>query len=75
MQKGGHNIPSDTVKMRFQNRFEALKKVLPYCDEAFFFDNYNGFSQVAEYKNGELIITATDPPQWVSQMKNEILNL
>ncbi len=72
VQKGGHNIPPDTVKMRFQNRFKALKKVLPYCDEAFFFDNYNGFRQVAEYKNGELSIVSTDPPQWVTQMKNEI---
>ncbi len=72
VEKGGHNIPPDTVKMRFQNCFKALEKILPYCDEASFFDNYNGFNQVAEYKNGELIITVTDPPQWVLQMKNEI---
>lgn len=72
VQKGGHDIPTDTVKMRFQNRFKALKKVLPYCDEAFFFDNDNGFNQVAEYKNGELIITVANPPEWLLQMKNEI---
>ncbi len=72
VEKGGHNIPLETVKARFQNRFESLKKVLPYCDEAVFFDNYNGFKQVAEYKNGELIITVANPPQWLLQMKEEI---
>ena len=35
----------------------------------------NGFYQVAEYKNGELMITVSDPPVWVTQMKNEITDL
>lgn len=75
VKKGGHDIPQETVIKRFKNRFEALKKVLPYCDDAIFFDNDNGFCQVAEYKNGELMITVSDPPVWVTQMKNEITDL
>lgn len=35
----------------------------------------NGFYQVAGYKNGELMITVSDPPVWVTQMKNEITDL
>ena len=35
----------------------------------------NGFYQVAEYKNGELMITVSDPPVWVTKMKNEITDL
>ena len=35
----------------------------------------NGFYQVSEYKNGELMITVSDPPVWVTQMKNEITDL
>lgn len=35
----------------------------------------NGFYQVAEYKNGELMITVSDPPVLVTQMKNEITDL
>lgn len=35
----------------------------------------NGFYQVAEYKNGELMITVSDPPVWVTHMKNEITDL
>ena len=30
------------------------EKVLPYRDEAEFYDNDNGFVKVAEYCNGEL---------------------
>ena len=72
VQKGGHSIPKETVHKRFETRFEALKKVLPYCDEAMFFDNNNGFLQVAEYRNGELIITVKEPPLWLWQMASEI---
>ena len=39
MRKGGHNIPEDDVKLRYQNRLESLKRVLPLCDEVIFYDN------------------------------------
>ena len=63
VEKGGHDIPPDDVKRRFSGRFEALAKVLPYCDEAIFFDNENGFQEVGEYRNGELIPFG-DSPEW-----------
>ena len=44
---GGHNIREEDVLRRFAGRWEALAKVLPYCDEAHFFDNYNGTSATA----------------------------
>ena len=43
VRKGGHDIPEKDVRRRFNNRFEDLAKVLPYCDEVHFFDNENGF--------------------------------
>ncbi len=36
---------------RFAGRWQAVFKVLPYCGKAHFFDNYNGFVEVAEYVN------------------------
>jgi len=54
VEKGGHNISAADVSRRFNERFEALRRVLPYCDEAALFDNDNGFVQVAQYRNGEL---------------------
>lgn len=53
--KGGHDIPREDVHRRYGERHAALAAVLPYCDEAVFFDNENGFVEVAEYRNGELL--------------------
>lgn len=55
VEKGGHDIPSEDVRRRYAKRFEDLAKILPYCNEVRFFDNENGFTEKAEYKNGMLI--------------------
>ena len=55
---------------RFAGRWEAVSRVLPYCDEAHFFDNYNGFVEVAEYINGELIIKTGNPPTWLEELRD-----
>ena len=54
---------------RFAGRWEALAKVLPYCDEAHFFDNYNGFAEVAAYVNGELIVRGGKLPRWMKELQ------
>jgi predicted ABC-type ATPase len=66
---GGHNIREEDVLRRFAGRWEALAKVLPYCDEAHFFDNYNGFAEVAAYVNGELIVKGDKLPRWVMELR------
>ena len=71
VEKGGHDIPPDDVKRRFSGRFEALAKVLPYCDEAIFFDNDNGFREVGEYRNGELVPFG-DSPEWFRQLAESL---
>ena len=65
VRHGGHDIPAEVVNRRFAGRWEALARVLPYCDEAYFFDNDNGFAEVAEYRNGELILKGAYRPAWV----------
>ena len=67
---GGHNIREEDVLRRFAGRWEAVAKVLPYCDEAHFFDNYNGFVEVAEYVNGELIEKGSKLPLWVKELQD-----
>ena len=70
--KGGHNIANNDVIRRFDNRFDSLVKVLPYCDEVSFFDNDNGFTEVAEYKNGELILKNGHKPNWLSIFEEQL---
>lgn len=62
VKKGGHGIPESDVLRRYQSRFEDLSRILPYCDEAFLFDNENGFAKVAEYKNGKIRVVGEYKP-------------
>lgn len=66
---GGHDIPTDVVLRRYQKRWADVAAVLPYCDEATFYDNYNGFVEVAEYRNGELLLKGDYRPRWAAELK------
>ena len=70
VRRGGHDIPNDDVSRRFSSRWEALAKVLPYCDEAEFYDNDNGFVKVAEYRNGEFRTVGKRTPNWISELQD-----
>ena len=70
--KGGHDIPREDVERRFQSRFADVLRVLPYCDEARFFDNDNGFVEVAENRNGELIPRVSNPPRWLLELMERV---
>ncbi len=65
VRKGGHDIPPEDVKRRFSGRWEALKRVFPYCDEVIFYDNENGFVKVAEYKNSRFTFSGSYRPVWL----------
>ena len=73
VKKGGHNIPDADVKRGFDKRFEDLMTILPYCDEATFYDNENGFVAVAEYKNGEIIQVGSSRPQWLKELMEYVV--
>lgn len=68
VRKGGHDIPAEDVKRRYQSRFSDLLKILPYCDTAQFYDNENGFQFVAEYRNGELLPVGDYRPEWLAEL-------
>lgn len=57
VRRGGHDISQEDVE-----------KVLPYCDEAEFYDNDNGFQLVAEYRNGELRTVGSHCPHWLTEL-------
>lgn len=69
VRKGGHDIPVEDVTRGFEGRWEAVSKVLPYCDEAEFYDNDNGFVKVAQYCNGELRTVGSHIPMWLQSLK------
>lgn len=68
VERGGHDIPTKDVEALFSHRFEDVLKILPYCDEAKFFDNDNGFVLVGEYYSGQILPVGTYRPTWLSQL-------
>ena len=74
VRKGGHDIPSEDVKRRYEKRFSDLTTILPYCSEVEFWDNENGFVNVGEYKNGSLVVYGNELPQWLRKLKEIIDN-
>lgn len=72
VEKGGHDIPDDDVERRFETRFESLAAILPYCHEVHFYDNENGFAEVAEYRNGELLPIGNYRPKWLSDLADAL---
>lgn len=66
--KGGHNIARADVERRFAHRFADVARILPYCDEAKFFDNDNGFVLVAEYHGGRICVQTDTPPAWLVEL-------
>lgn len=72
VRKGGHNIPAEDVLRRYAGRFEALAKVLPYCDEVTFYDNENGFIKVAEIKNNRFHYSNGYRPEWLVELKERL---
>lgn len=71
VEKGGHNIPTEDVIRRYDSRFESLIKILPYCDEVKFYDNENGFDNIAEYHNGEIIFRSDYIPDWLLKLQKQ----
>ncbi len=39
VRKGGHDIPVQDVRRRYEKRFADLAAVVPYCDEVHFYDS------------------------------------
>lgn len=72
VERGGHDIPAKDVQDRFAHRFADVAKILPYCDEAKFFDNNNGFVLVAEYRNGQFLPVGNYRPQWLCQLMESL---
>jgi len=66
--RGGHSISADDVLRRFAGRWDAIRRILPLCDEARFFDNDNGFVEVAEYRSGKLTLKGDAHPAWTSEL-------
>ena len=73
VKRGGHAVPDAAVRRAFEARWDNVKQLLPYCDEALFFDNDNGFVEVAEYRNGEVVTICEQRPDWLKELQTALV--
>jgi len=71
-ENGGHYIPEDDVVRRFNHRYANLMRILPSCDEIHFYDNCNGFVEVARMADGQLMFRGGLTPKWMIELSGYI---
>lgn len=71
VSKGGHGIPEETIKKRYEASLEMLTKVLPLCNEATIYDNSIKLDKIARYKEGNLELL-NDKCQWFNKVMSEM---
>ena len=67
---GGHNVPEDKIKSRYERSLRNLHEAILLSDRAYIFDNSESSHKwIAEYDGatGELRYKEDEIPQWVEQ--------
>ena len=64
VENGGHGIEDRAIATRFRAMPANLLRILPCCDEIYFYDNTVRFRQIAVHHNG--VVLDEDPilPEW-----------
>lgn len=74
VRKGGHGIPDADVERRFEESFANLERVIPFCDEIYFYDNTDEFRRIAAITEGIEEIKGTNLPEWFIRFTNKYKN-
>ena len=69
VEAGGHGISDSMIIKRFSEMQSCLCRLIPYCNEIYFYDNTKSFRQVAIFCDGETIDADTDIPVWMTKLK------
>ena len=64
VSQGGHGIDDRAIIQRYNSMPANLRRILPLCDEAYFYDNTVRFRQVAIHRGGEILDEDPELPDW-----------
>lgn len=64
VRAGGHGIPEEDIRRRYDESLHNLKKVISLCDRVRIYDNTNKFEIVAVYNKGICVDHIDDIPNW-----------
>ena len=68
--KGGHGIPEETIRKRFQQSLKNLEIIASLCDCVELYDNTDSFTLVYERKNNQLVIPPAKNSEWIPDSFN-----
>lgn len=63
--KGGHGIPEETIRKRFQQSLKNLEIIAPLCDCVELYDNTDSFISVYERKDDHIVTTPPKNIEWI----------
>lgn len=69
---GGHGIPDDVVRDRYQKSLDNLAKIIPLSDSVIVYDNTVSYRTVASFVNGELTAITDDCPGWFAGVLSKL---
>jgi len=72
MQRGGAHSTQEEVQKAFSGRWDNLIKILPHCTKATLWDNTNGFTCVAEYKDDAPHLNGEAKPAWLEELQHHM---
>lgn len=70
VSKGGHGIPEDLVRRRYERSLQNLKSAIKAFDIVFVYDNSENFRNIATFYRGEMIDCVDNPPEWFKKALN-----
>lgn len=66
---GGHDVPDEDVRRRYDRSLQNLPAALRLADEAALFDNTRAAARkVLEVRDGVIVWRAEDEPEWVARV-------
>jgi predicted ABC-type ATPase len=71
--KGGHDVPDDDVRRRYERSLSNLPEALQLADDAVVYDNSGVEPQrVLETRSGVVVWRSPDEPAWVTRVRESI---
>lgn len=71
IENGGHGVEDRAITTRFHAMPANLKRILPCCDEIYFYDNTVRFRQIAVHHNGTVLDEDPILPEWYLNIFSE----
>ncbi|MDR6726200.1 putative ABC-type ATPase [Paenibacillus amylolyticus] len=65
VKNGGHHIPEEDIRRRYDRSIGNLPEALKLSDRSFIFDNTSKFRLIMEVEKGNVQTISKDIPQWV----------